>query len=162
MKTVAALLLVASIASASPVETCFVPGQDCTSVVAREIAAAKSTVLVQAYGFTSKPIEQALIDASKRGVKVEVILDRSNLEQKWSGMGLLVAAKVPTSIDSTHAISHNKIVIVDGAVVVTGSFNFTASAQKRNAENVVVLRNAAVAASYTANWKVHRGHAVVQ
>ena len=157
------LLFLSSLAHAEIVQICFVPSTtSCTDVVVKQIAAAKSTVLVQAYGFTSKPIEQALVDAFKRGVKGEIILDKSNLEQKWSGLAVMKAAGVLASIDSTHAISHNKVLVIDDATVITGSFNLTTSAQKHNAENLIVIRDADVAAAYTANWQAHRKHAVVQ
>ena len=154
-----ALLLVSTVARAD-VAVCFTPGQHCVVVVAREIAAANHTIRVQAYSFTSPVIEQALVDAHARGVDVQVILDRSNLHGRYSGLQVMERGGVPTSIDSRHAISHNKIIIVDGTTVLSGSYNFTVAAEKHNAENLLVIRDAALAAQYGANWDVHRAHAV--
>ena len=112
---------------------CFTPGGDCTGVIVREIGAAKKSVRVQAYSFTSAPIAKALVDASKRGVHVEVILDRSNRTERYSGLTFLVHADVPTSVDSKHAIAHNKVIVIDDETVITGSFNFTKAAQEHNA-----------------------------
>ena len=64
------LLLCSLPAAADVIEPCFVPGQDCTNVVVQELGKAKKFVRIQAYGFTSKPIEDALVSAEKRGVDV--------------------------------------------------------------------------------------------
>ena len=135
------------------VTPCFVPGQDCTDLIVQQIDAARASVLVQAYGFTSAPIIQALGRAKARGVDVMAILDKSNDRGKYSGATYLDNHGIPPLIDDKVTIAHNKIVIIDDSTVITGSFNFTGSAQQRNAENVLVLSNVpALAASYTDNW----------
>jgi phosphatidylserine/phosphatidylglycerophosphate/cardiolipin synthase-like enzyme len=65
---------------------------------------------------------------------------------------------VPVLIDARHAISHNKVMVIDGETVLTGSFNFTKAAQDRNAENLLSIRDATLAAQYTQNWEAHRQH----
>jgi phosphatidylserine/phosphatidylglycerophosphate/cardiolipin synthase-like enzyme len=75
---------------------------------------AKNSVFVQAYSFTSAPIAKALVDAHKRGVKVQVILDKSNRTEKYSSADFVAHAGIPCSIDAKHPISHNKVIIVDG------------------------------------------------
>jgi len=141
------------------VDVCFTPGSDCTGVVAKQLNAAKVSVFVNAYSFTSKPIENALVAAKKRGVQVEVILDRSNVGSKYSGLAMMIEAKIPTTIDESHAIAHSKIMIIDASVVLTGSFNFTSAAQKSNAENLLVIKDTKIAALYLLNWKNHAAHA---
>jgi phosphatidylserine/phosphatidylglycerophosphate/cardiolipin synthase-like enzyme len=139
-------------------EVYFSPHGGCTEAVVREIGAARSTVYVQAYSFTSAPIAQALADAEARGVQVEVILDKSNRTARYSGADFLIHHGIPTHIDAAHAIAHNKVMIIDGQVVLTGSFNFTKAAEGHNAENLLVLRNPALAAEYLRNWKIHALH----
>jgi phosphatidylserine/phosphatidylglycerophosphate/cardiolipin synthase-like enzyme len=63
-----------------------------------------------------------------------------------------------TGIAAKHAIAHNKIRVIDEAVVVTGSFNFTTAAEAHNAENLLVIRDAELAAKYLANWQAHLQH----
>jgi phosphatidylserine/phosphatidylglycerophosphate/cardiolipin synthase-like enzyme len=58
---------------------------------------------------------------------------------------------VPTKIDANHAISHNKVMIIDGETVLTGSFNFTKAAQEKNAENLLIIWDPSLAAQYTQN-----------
>ena len=143
---------------ASHVEAYFSPGGKCTKVIVAEINAAKATIYLQAYSFTSAPIAKALVDAHKRGVKVTALLDQSNRTQKYSSADFLAHAGIETYIDSKHAIAHNKIIIVDGVSVITGSFNFSKAAEDKNAENVVVIRDSRIAATYEQNWWSHFEH----
>jgi phosphatidylserine/phosphatidylglycerophosphate/cardiolipin synthase-like enzyme len=113
---------------------------------------------VQAYRFTSAPIAKVLLEAHMRGVRVEVILDQSNRTDKYSAADFLANQGVPTKIDAAHAISHNKIMLIDGETIIMGSFSFTKAAQEKNAENVLIIRDQALAAQYTQNWQAHAQH----
>ena len=144
--------------SLPPIQVYFSPNGGCTEAVVRELNAAKQSVLVQAYSFTSTPIAKALVEAHKRGVKVEVILDKSQRTEKYSAADFLVNMGIPTKIDDKHAIAHNKVMVIDGSTVITGSFNFTKSAEERNAENLLVTRSPELATKYTANWNAHAAH----
>ena len=151
-------LAFAAPAAAAPTEVYFSPHGGCTEAVVREVQAARSSVYVQAYSFTSAPIARALAEAEARGVDVEVILDKSNRSARYSGADYLLHHGIPTRIDAAHAIAHNKVMIIDGRVVITGSFNFTKAAEEHNAENLLVLRDPALAARYLQNWKLHALH----
>lgn len=140
------------------VSVAFSPGGGCTDLIVANIVRATQSIYVQAYSFTSAPIAKALVDAHKRGVRVEVILDKSQKTEKYSSADFLVHSGVSTYIDSKHAIAHNKIIIIDALTVITGSFNFTKSAEEKNAENVLVLVDSALAARYLDNWQAHCGH----
>lgn len=94
-----------------------------------------------------------MLAAKNRGVKVEVILDKSQRSQKYSLLHYIVDAGIPVWIDTKPAIAHNKIIIIDDKEVITGSFNFTDATQKRNAENLVFISDAKLAQEYTENWK---------
>jgi phosphatidylserine/phosphatidylglycerophosphate/cardiolipin synthase-like enzyme len=137
---------------------CFTPGGSCTDLIVTALGEAKASILVQAYSFTSAPIAKALLDAHKRGVRVQVILDKSQRTEKYSSADFLANQGVPTMIDAEHAIAHNKVMIIDGETLITGSFNFTKAAQTQNAENLLIIRDQALAAQYTQNWEVHRQH----
>jgi phosphatidylserine/phosphatidylglycerophosphate/cardiolipin synthase-like enzyme len=140
---------------AATVETCFTPRRRCTGVIVAAIDRARRDIYVQAYGFTSAPIVGALVSAYRRGVRVAAILDKSNTRRsgRFDGAGIIDAAGIPVWIDRRKGIAHNKVIVIDGRFVVTGSFNFTAAADRWNAENVVVLESAVVAAQYLANWR---------
>lgn len=161
------LLLTSTPAWASGIASCFTPGEDCTGVIVDQIAAAKREVLVQAYSFTSPEIVKALVAAKKRGVDVRAILDKSNFcraekagcENKGQiAADTLVIAKVPVTVDREHAIAHNKIMVIDRERIITGSFNFSRAAQEKNAENLLVITDAAQAQRYTRNWQFHAEH----
>ncbi len=68
---------------------------------------------------------------------------------------------IPVRIDDKHAIAHNKVIIIDGEVVITGSFNCTKSAEQSNAENLLIIRDKALAQKYTKNWEAHAQHSEV-
>lgn len=139
-------------------EVYFSPKGGCTEAVVKNLDQAEKSVLVQAYSFTSLPIAEALVNAHKRGVKVKVLLDKSQRRGKGSKLELLVNAGIPVSIDTKHSIAHNKVMIIDGVTVITGSFNFTTAAGDRNAENLLVIRDKAVARKYRGNWSSHSKH----
>ena len=144
--------------SLPPIDAYFSPKGGCTEAVVKEINAAKKIILVQAYSFTSAPIAKALVEAHKRRVDVRVILDRSQRTEKYSEADFLHNMGIPTWIDARHAIAHNKVMVIDGGTVITGSFNFTKNAEENNAENLLVIRSPKLAAKYAANWKTHAEH----
>jgi phosphatidylserine/phosphatidylglycerophosphate/cardiolipin synthase-like enzyme len=144
--------------SLPPIEVYFSPKGGCMDAILREVKAAKTSVLVQAYWFTSEPIAKAMVEAHKRGVKVEAILDRSRTELDNEQADFIVQNDVPTFIDDKHTTAHSKVVIIDGQVVITGSFNFTDQAEEENVENLLVIRDKAIADKFTANWKTHVKH----
>ena len=137
----------------------FSPNGGCTQAVVDQLNGAKKSVLVQAYSFTSAPIAKALVDARKRGVDVEVILDKSQRTERYTSATFLANEGVPTYIDSKHAIAHNKLMVIDRGEVITGSFNFTKAAEEGNAENLLVINNAPeLAQRYSQNWRNHLVH----
>jgi len=139
-------------------EVRFSPKGGCTEAVIEALRGAKESVLVQAYSFTSAPIAAALVDAHHRGVRVRVILDKSQRTEKYSSADFVAHAGIPTAIDYKHAIAHNKVMVIDGGVVLTGSFNFTKAAENNNAENLLVIRDRGLAEKYAANWHEHERH----
>jgi phosphatidylserine/phosphatidylglycerophosphate/cardiolipin synthase-like enzyme len=141
-----------------PIEVYFSPKGGCTDAIIKELKSAKTSVLVQAYWFTSASIAKALVEAHKRGVKVEVILDLSRTEIDNEQAHFIVQNDVPTFIDDKHTTAHSKVLIIDGQVVITGSFNFTDQAEEENVENLLVIRDKAIADKFTANWKAHVQH----
>jgi phosphatidylserine/phosphatidylglycerophosphate/cardiolipin synthase-like enzyme len=136
----------------------FSPGGGCTAAIVQEIAKAKDTVFVQAYSFTSEPIAQALVDAKKRGATISVILDQSQLTEPNNEANFFSHADIRTLVDGAHALNHNKVMIIDNATVITGSFNFTMAAEEKNAENLLIIHDKDLAQRYTENWYVHAAH----
>lgn len=136
----------------------FTPPADVAAAVIDVINQSQSEVLVQAYGFTHNGIAQALVKAQERGVGVRVLLDQKSETTNRYVVDLFNTNNISMRFDGNHAIAHNKVMIVDDNIVITGSFNFTNSAQTRNAENLLVLRSADLAKNYKANWLAHWKH----
>jgi len=107
------------------------------------------------------PIAKALIDARKRGVRVEAILDKSQRSGQDSSATFLANSTIPTFIDASHAIAHNKIIIIDKGTVITGSFNFSRAAEEKNAENLLIIKSKELEGIYIENWQRHRQHSEV-
>jgi len=137
----------------------FSPNGGCTEAIVNEIKQAKETILVQAYSFTSEAITQALIDAYKHSVKVEIVLDKKKLTERYSKADMVARSGIPTLIDSKHAIAHNKIMIIDSKIIITGSFNFTKGAEEKNAENLLIIKDQPeLVRKYTDNYLRHKEH----
>lgn len=146
-------------AVAPSINVFFSPRGGATAAIVGELGNAKKEVLVQAYSFTSAPIAKALVDAHKRGVKVTVVLDRSQRGERYTSATFVANAGIPTHIDAKHAIAHNKIMIVDQATIITGSFNFTKAAEEKNAENLLVIKgDPGLVKKYLTNYEEHLGH----
>jgi phosphatidylserine/phosphatidylglycerophosphate/cardiolipin synthase-like enzyme len=137
----------------------FSPDGGCTEAIVAEMKAAKKSVRVQAYSFTSAPIAAAVVEAHRRGLDVQVLLDKSQRSEKYSSAEYLARAGVPVFVDDAHAIAHNKVIILDDAAVFTGSFNFSKAAEENNAENLLLIHDAELAARYLEDWAAHREHA---
>ncbi len=113
---------------------------------------------MQAYSFTSREIAAALDNAKARGVVVHVILDKSNIKESTNADANIAGHGISILVDSKHSIAHNKVIVIDGQVVITGSFNFTEQAEHSNAENLLVIHDRAIAERYLANWHDHEAH----
>jgi phosphatidylserine/phosphatidylglycerophosphate/cardiolipin synthase-like enzyme len=140
----------------TPTRVCFSPHGGCTEAIVKELDNARSEILMEAYSFTSKEIASAILKAHKRGVHVEIILDKSNLSSRYSSGDFTSHMGITTYINAAYAIAHNKIMIIDREIVITGSFNFTKAAEEKNAENLLILRNKDLAGLYLRNWENHR------
>ncbi|WP_084110645.1 phospholipase D family nuclease [Erwinia typographi] len=147
------ILTAPALADAAPVISVgFSPSENQSAllVVLSAINGAKRSVDVAAYSFTSKPVAAALIAAQNRGVSVRVVADEKANSSSYTAVTFLANQHVPVRFDARYAIMHNKFMVIDGDTVQTGSFNYTASAANgRNAENVLLVKNApTLAATY--------------
>jgi phosphatidylserine/phosphatidylglycerophosphate/cardiolipin synthase-like enzyme len=138
------------------VDTCFVPQETCVWREVAAIDAAQSEVRVQAYGFSLRPIIDALLRAHARGVDVAVLLDRSNERALRSGLADLERASVPVWIDHARGIAHVKAITIDRHLVIGGSYNFTAGAETRNVEDVTFVNSPEIAERFRTLWADRR------
>ena len=141
----------------------FSPNGGCTAAIVDSVRKAEKTVDIQAFSFTSADIARALADAKERGVKVRAVLDaKEALTGKYSGATYLSNHAIATYVDRMHGIAHNKVLIIDSTTVITGSFNFTQSAETSNAENLLVITGKPkLIAAYQKNFDEHLRHSEV-
>lgn len=144
------------------VQVLFTPGQNATGTLVEALRQARHSILVQSYSFTSNEIAFALIEAKRRGVDVQVVSDAEQTRKlEHNRVPLLAQAGVKVWLDEQHQSAHNKVMVIDGETVVTGSMNFTYAGQFKNAENMLILRgNKPLADAYIANWQRHKQHAL--
>jgi len=136
-------------------EVGFSPNGASLDIILDGIRQAKKSILVAAYSFTSKPISTALLDAHKRGVKVQVIADKKSNTGQYAAVTFLANQGVPVRLNGKYQIFHHKFMVFDGLHVETGSFNYSAAAVNKNAENVLMVwDNKTLADIYAQQWNV--------
>jgi phosphatidylserine/phosphatidylglycerophosphate/cardiolipin synthase-like enzyme len=152
---------VAPAASEDGVSVFFSPQGGAAAAIVKALDSARSSVDIQAYYFTSSTIAKAVVEAHKRGVKVRVVIDHNVLDQqRYSVATYLTNSGVPVWIDGEHAIAHSKVVLIDGGIVITGSFNFTRAADEENVENLLVIENKPkLYKAFAENFDLHWSHA---
>lgn len=136
----------------------FSPDGGCTAAILKAISHARSEILIQAYSFRSLSIAQALIVAHRRGVKVELIMDKSERQEGFTPPSEIANAGIPVYLDGVHAVANNRIIIIDRKTVITGSFNFNTASEEMNAENLLILQTKELAKVYRDNLLIHRKH----
>lgn len=134
------------------VQTCFSPKGRCSAHIMREIELAKRELLIAVYAFTNAELAVAVADAKKRGVTVQVIVDREfDRNNDNSKARYLETQKIPLRRisgisgpvqDKEPGLMHQKFAVIDRRLVFTGSYNWTHSAENRNDENLLMFRNA--------------------
>jgi phosphatidylserine/phosphatidylglycerophosphate/cardiolipin synthase-like enzyme len=159
-------LLVSSWAVAQPVaiespqigavEIAFSPKGEAEELVLKLIRSARSDIQMMAYSYTSKPIISALLKAKRRGVRVAVAVDSSNITDKVakSALSALIRTGVEVRTVTKMRIVHDRILIVDGKHLKFGSFNYAMAASAGNPENVTVFWDAPeLAEVYFDHWQ---------
>jgi len=142
--------------SGPAIESAYSPEAGSEALVIRVINASTRSIRLAAYSFTSPTVVRALLNAKKRGVDVQVVVDEKGNKSKASiaALNLLVNAGIPARTIATYAIHHDKYIVSDERHVQTGSFNYSQSAAKKNSENVIVIwNNTDIASSYLKHWR---------
>uniref|UniRef100_I2Q057 phospholipase D n=1 Tax=Desulfovibrio sp. U5L TaxID=596152 RepID=I2Q057_9BACT len=142
----------------SPTSVYFSPHGGAQNAINNAIDQAKQNVLVQAFNLSNKSIIRSLCSAAQRGVQVQVIQDAKQHAKSPKAAQELSHAGAAVFFDAMHHVAHNKIMIIDGSTVITGSFNFTQAANDSNAENILVIHDIGLARLYAQNWQNHREH----
>lgn len=133
------ILLLFSLSSLAEIRILFSPDGGIREEIIEQISASQEFIDVAMYSFTSEPIAEALVRAKNRGVRVRILLDKLQAAGRYSQHQYLLDNGVRIITDVHGGIMHNKIAIIDGRVLLTGSFNWTKSAEERNEENLLLF-----------------------
>ncbi len=133
----------------------FSPHGGAESAVVNTLRHARVRVRAAIFGLTSRGIEAALEDLAQAGVEVALKTDRSQSagREQSALLGRLRAAGVAVEVSRSRWLLHDKFAVVDGRWVITGSFNWTTSAEQRNRENVLIFDCPSLAALFEAEWE---------
>jgi len=144
------LLTVFVQAEEAEIVTLFSPEDSCGLAIQKYISEAEDYVFLAMYYFTLRRLAQELADAHKRGIEVRVFLDSKQRVEKYAKGRFLEKRGIEVKYrgDETSGYMHSKFCVIDDRVVITGSFNWTVSADLKNDENLIIIESTDVAKSY--------------
>lgn len=120
-------------------EVLFSPKGDIESHLVKLTDETKKTLDIMMYSFTSEELAKAVVRASKRKVMIRILLDETQAAGKHSKDEFLIEHGINIRIEDREGLMHNKVVIIDGKTVITGSYNWTESAENKNQENAIIF-----------------------
>jgi len=131
------LVLIISLPCFSEIKILFSPEGAIAEEIIRQIDNAQEYIDIAIYSFTYEPIAGAIIRAKNRGVRIRILMDRGQSKGKYSKYKYLLDSGIAVIQDRHTGIMHNKIAIIDGRILFTGSYNWSKSAEERNEENLL-------------------------
>ncbi len=131
-----------------PVEVYFSPEDRPAQYVLQRLEQATTSIRFMTFSFTSDPIAQAMIAKTEAGLTVQGVFERQNASGTGAEFQTLSDGGVDVLEDGNCYILHHKVIVIDDRIVITGSYNFTASAERDNDENLVIIEDPALARAY--------------
>jgi len=135
------------------VENHFAPEDNVRVEIIEEIEEADDTIHFMAFSFTSAEIAEAMIWRRRKGVDVRGLFEKRNAGSQYSKDEFLEDAGVAVYYDTNPNSMHHKVIVIDNDVVVTGSYNFSNNADKRNDENVLIIHSPDIARQFTVEFE---------
>lgn len=136
------------------VENYFSPDDHPAGQIVEEINGAQQSIYFLAFSFTSDPLAEAIIARAQRGVTVAGVMEETQTESNIGGdYKLFVTSGINVRLDGNPRNMHNKVIIIDRQTVITGSYNYSNSAETRNDENIVIIHDSDLAAEYLAEFE---------
>lgn len=134
-----ARLLHRALADVPDVRAYFSPKGGCADAVVDQLGRANKELLILARSFAFDKLSKAVLDAKLRGVRVEIVLDRANEKDAASDLHLFAAQGLAPTLDTQVPCCHDNLIVVDGATVITGSFDFTRLAEEEHSDSVLIV-----------------------
>ncbi len=131
----------------------FSPKGGCEQQIIHWVSSANVSVHILVYSFTLDSIGDALIEAHERGVDVQIVFEKGRTAEQGGEYRRLSEAGIAVRNDTNSRLMHNKIMIVDSVITLTGSFNWSNNAENYNNENLIVMQSAYVAGIYEEEFK---------
>ncbi len=135
------------------VECYFAPEDGVQKEIIEEIEEARDTIDFMAFSFTSRPIARAMADCMDKGAKVRGLFERLSAGSRYSRDDYLAENGAEVYLDTNSHTMHHKVIVVDGETVVTGSYNFSKSAETKNDENVLIIHSGRIGSAYTKEFE---------
>jgi phosphatidylserine/phosphatidylglycerophosphate/cardiolipin synthase-like enzyme len=132
----------------TPIQIYFSPEDKVLDHIIPMVSAAQSNIRFMAFSFTDYPLAKAMIDRAATGVDVAGIYEKVGSETEGSELKTFFCARVPVRQDGNPRFLHDKIIILDNHIVISGSFNFSSNATENNDENVMIIDNPDIASLY--------------
>ncbi|BBE30199.1 hypothetical protein OSSY52_03400 [Tepiditoga spiralis] len=129
------------------IEPFFMPEDDLKDRLVQLINSAQQSIDIMMFTFTDKEIANALLDAKNRGLKIRIIMETFQAKSSWSVYSFIKSLN--PVLDKNPRTFHHKVMIIDNSITVTGSYNFTNSAQFKNDENALIIHSQDVSHSFT-------------
>ncbi|MBU4511610.1 helix-hairpin-helix domain-containing protein [bacterium] len=133
------LSITISISTLAKTEVYFSLSDNPQKAIIKNINQAEVFINIAMYIFTDREIALPLAKAHERGVKVRLYLDKEQVDYQYSQSRFLVQKGIKVRISTNNYIMHNKFAIIDNHILLTGSYNWTFSANNRNDENLMVI-----------------------
>ncbi len=146
-------LLMISPAFAGPIKVYFSPNGGCQDAIIREISKARRTIDVAMYDLTNREISQELIKAKEKGVWVRLFLDQGEGNGKYSKGRYLMSKGIEVRFYKEDGLMHNKFAVIDDKVLITGSFNWTVTAERDNQENLLIITDEDAVREYSQRFE---------
>jgi len=151
---IAISLSIISSAFAESTKVYFSPNGGCQEAVVNEISQAHKTIDIAMYNLTTREISQELVNAKGRGVQIRVFLDQGEGNGKYSKGRYLMDKGIDVRFYTGTGLMHNKFAVFDNKVLITGSFNWTASAERDNQENLLIITDENVVKQYSRRFEI--------
>jgi len=133
------LSITISISTLAKTEVYFSLSDNPQKEIIKNINQAEAFINIAMYIFTDREIALPLVKARERGVKVRLYLDQDQVDYQYSQSRFLVQKGIKVRISTNNYIMHNKFAIIDNRILLTGSYNWTFSANNRNDENLMII-----------------------
>jgi phosphatidylserine/phosphatidylglycerophosphate/cardiolipin synthase-like enzyme len=134
-------------------EVYFSPDDGTADKIIRSIQEAQESIYFLAFSFTSDEITAAILDRAISGVRVAGVLEASQVSNSGSEYNLFRERRLDVRLDGNTYNMHHKVMVIDSATVITGSYNFSGNAEKRNDENTIVIHDPGVADLFMSEFK---------